>query len=232
MVLLPEALPFGWMDPSAREHADEVPGGGDCRRLAEAAREYGIFVCSGLVERERDRLYNAAVLIDPQGEVILHHRKINELSIAHELYSLGDRAGVVDTSLGRIGLMICADGFAPGQAISRMLAMMGAQIILSPCAWAVPPAYDNAATPYGQLWIENYGPVCAEFGIWIAGCSNVGPIESGPWAGHSCIGSSLVMGPGAKICARGEFGVNAEELLQVRVDLVAGPRIPVEPRRG
>jgi predicted amidohydrolase len=224
VVLLPEALPFGWMDPSARALADEIPHGETSRKLAGAAREHGIFVCSGLVEKAGQRLYNSAALFDPAGELILHHRKINELDIAHDLYALGDRLQVADTSKGRIGLMICADAFAPQQSISRTLAMMGAQVILSPCAWAVPPTHDNNATPYGQLWLDNYGPVCRDFGIWIAGCSSVGSLKSGPWAGHRCIGSSLVVGPDGKVW-RGRFGVDAEELLLTEVRLETTSRI-------
>ncbi|MGZ8901039.1 MAG: carbon-nitrogen hydrolase family protein, partial [Limisphaerales bacterium] len=104
IVLLPEALPVGWMDHSAQSAADEIPSGDTCRTLAEAARKYRIFVCSGLVERAGQKLFNAAVLIDPSGEIILHHRKINELEIAHHLYALGDRLAVAETPLGKIGL--------------------------------------------------------------------------------------------------------------------------------
>lgn len=42
-------------------------------------------------------MFNAAVLISASGEVILHHRKINELDFARELYSLGDRLSTVET---------------------------------------------------------------------------------------------------------------------------------------
>lgn len=217
IVLLPEALPFGWMDPSAQSAADEIPSGDTCRQLANAARNAGIFVCSGLIERAGPQIFNAAVLIDPGGEIILHHRKINELEIAHHLYAVGDRLALADTPLGKIGLMICADGFAPGQAISRTLALMGAQIILSPCAWAVPSSHDNTATPYGQLWIDNYAPVCRDFHLWIAGCSNVGPISSGPWQGHHCIGNSLVLAPSGQIHLQASHGPSAEELLFVEV---------------
>lgn len=56
---------------------------------------------------------------------------------------------------------------------------MGAQIILSPCAWAVPPDHDNVIEPYGQLWLDNYSPVARDFKMWIAGTSNVGVITGG-----------------------------------------------------
>jgi predicted amidohydrolase len=217
IVLLPEALPFGWMDFSSQSLADEIPNGKYAASLVELARELRIYLCAGLVERSGPKIFNAAVFISPKGEVLLHHRKIYELGIAHACYALGDRLGIVDTDLGRIGLMICADGFAPGQVIGRTLALMGAQIILSPCAWAVPPDYDNVAKPYGKLWIDNYGPVAREYGVWIAGCSNVGPIQSGPWAGHKCIGCSLVIGPDGETKARGTYGENAQEIIFVDV---------------
>ncbi len=194
VVLLPECLDLGWTHPSACQNASPIPDGISCQRFVRAAMENSIYVCAGLVERSSDRLFNSAVFIDPNGEVLLHHRKIHELDFARELYSTGDRLGVIDTPFGRIGLMICADGFAPGQAISRSLAMMGAEIILSPCAWAVLAGHDNEKTPYGQIWLDNYGPVCREFGITIVGCSNVGPITSGPWEGRKCIGNSMVIG--------------------------------------
>ncbi len=219
LILLPEALPFGWTDSSATQEADPIPVGEACALLRSAARESKIFICSGLIEKSGNRLFNSAVLFNPAGELILHYRKIHELDIAHDLYSLGDRLSVVDTSLGRIGIMICADAFVPNQVISRTLGLMGAQIILSPCAWAVPPDHDNQRTPYGQLWLDNYIPVCRDFRLWIAGCSNVGPIQSGPWAGHRCIGSSLVLDPDGATKARGPFGETAEELLLVDVEL-------------
>lgn len=225
IVLLPETLDCGWAHPSARELAGEIPNGDACRQLRAAAKQNGVFLCAGLVEREArstkpgTRFFNSAVLVDPHGEVILHHRKINELDFAGELYSVGDRVGVAETPWGRVGVMICADGFASGQVISRSLAMMGARFILSPCAWAVPADHDNAREPYGQLWLDNYGPVARDFGVWIAGCSNVGPITAGEWAGRKCIGNSLVCAPQKLVAARGTYGESADEIVLVRVEL-------------
>lgn len=218
VVLLPECLDCGWTHPSARELAREIPRGRSARRLIGAARQHHVFVGAGVVERAGDKLFNAALLIDPEGRVLLHHRKIHELDFARELYATGDRLGVVDTPFGRIGLMICADGFAPGQVISRSLAMMGAKIILSPCAWAVPAGHDNKREPYGAIWLENYGAVCRDAGVVIAGCSNVGPITAGPWQGRPCIGCSLVMGPDGEL-TRGRYGFDADEIVLVNLRL-------------
>ena len=213
VIVLPEAMPLGWTHSSARTDADEIPNGESCIRLQRAAKEHRIFVCAGIIERARQKVFNAALLIDPAGEVLIHHRKIYELNIAHDLYSRGDRLSVAETPFGTVGLMICADGFAPGQSISRTLALMGAKIILSPCAWAVPEDHDNRREPYGQLWLDNYCPVTREFGIVIAGVSNVGPITDGPWQGRKCIGNSLLIGRQGEELARGAYGEQAEMLL-------------------
>lgn len=213
IVVLPEAMPLGWTHPSARTLADEIPNGESCARLRQAARTHRIFVCGGIVERAGNVLFNAAVLINPVGEILIHHRKIHELDFAQELYARGDRLAVAETNFGRVGVMICADGFAPGQSISRTLGMMGARVILSPCAWAVPEDHDNTREPYGQLWLDNYGPVAREFRLSIVGVSNVGSITAGPWQGRKCIGNSLVIGPDGQELARGPYGERAEALI-------------------
>jgi predicted amidohydrolase len=219
LAVLPEAMDLGWTHPSCRNLAGEVPGGHAANRLCAAAARHGLYVCAGLTERAGERIFNSAVLISPGGNVLLKHRKINELSIAHDCYALGDGLNVVDTELGRLGLMICADAFAPGQALSRALGCMGAQLILSPSAWAVPAEHDQAREPYGSLWREHYTPVARDFSLWIIGVSNVGPITGGPWAGRKCIGCSLVIDPGGREVLQGPYGELADAVLWVDVTL-------------
>ena len=223
IAILPEALTVGWTDSRSATLADEIPTGETCSFLRELARRHAIFLCAGVVERAGEKIFNSAVLIGPDGRVLLHHRKIYELEIAHDCYALGDRLGVVDTSLGRIGLMICADAFAPGRAISRTLGLMGAELILSPCAWTVPAEHDNAQEPYGQLWRDNYGPVARDFKLRIAGVSNVGPIANGPWAGRKCIGCSLLVGTDGREVLQGPYGIDAETILYADIELPARP---------
>jgi predicted amidohydrolase len=113
--------------------------------------------------------------------------------------------------------MICADGFATGQVVSRALALMGADVILSPSAWAVRADHDNTRNPYGQEWRDCYVPVAKEFGLWVVGVSNVGPLEAGPWEGRRCIGCSLVIGAGGREVVQGPYGEGAETILYVDV---------------
>lgn len=223
IALLPEVCDLGWTHPSARELAEPIPGGTASRRLMRAAAENRIYVCAGLTERDGDRVYNAAVLVGPRGELLLKHRKLNELDIAHDLYAQGDRLNVVDTEYGTIGVLICADATARHHALLRSLGYMGADLILSPSAWAVPPDHDNAETPYGETWRVPYRTVAREFRLWVAGVSNVGRLEEGPWKGWHCIGCSLVMNPEGKEVLQGPYGVSADTILYVDVRTVPRP---------
>ena len=217
IVLLPEAMDLGWTDPSALTLADAVPEGKTASLLCHLARKYDIYICSGLTEKDGEKVYNSAVLIDPRGEIIILHRKINELDIGHPYYDLGQSLQVVHTDLGTIGVMICADASTGEWEISRTLAYMGADIILSPCSWAVPADHNNIENPYGKWWKEAYIPVAKDFHIWIAGCSNVGWMTGGPWKGSKTIGCSMVIGPGGTQVLNAPYGVDADTIMYVNI---------------
>ncbi len=218
VVVLPECLDLGWTHPSARELAAEIPGPSS-DALCRAAVESGVFVVAGLTERAGERTYNAAVLIDPAGQVLLKHRKINLLDIEQPYYSTGDRLQVAHTACGVIGVNICADNFPDSLALGHALARMGAQVLLSPSAWAVPADYDPAAQPYGALWEDAFRELAVLYAMPIVGVSCVGPITGGPWSGRKCIGCSLAIGAGGEILAKGPYGAEAEELLVVPIEL-------------
>lgn len=206
VVLLPECVDLGWTHPSSQTMAESIPDGGPFEVLASAAQNHQIYLCCGLTEKDGDRVYNAAVLINPEGALILKHRKLNELEIGHAFYAQGDRLNVAETEFGTFGMMICADGFANDQVITRSLCYMGADVILSPCAWARPAEHDNEKDPYGTVWRESYIPVAKTFSTAIFGASNVGPITAGPWEGRKCVGCSLAIGADGEELFQGPYG--------------------------
>jgi len=223
IALLPECMDLGWAHPSSQHMAEKIPEGTFCQMLASAAKQNQITICSGLTEKDGDAVYNSAVLIDKDGTILCKHRKLNELDIGHEYYAQGDRLNVVKTKFGTIGLMICADGFAREQVLSRSLCYMGADIILSPCAWAVSGDHDNTKEPYGDLWRNSYMPVAKEFSVAIIGVSNVGWITDGPWKGRKCIGCSLAIAPSGEEMLQGPYGVDAECILYLDVKPISRP---------
>lgn len=225
VVVLPECLDVGWTHPSAREIANEIPGE-PSDRLCQSAERNDIMVVAGLTEREEDRIYNSAVLIDRSGKILIKHRKINVLSIAQDLYCIGNTLSVAETEIGTVGVNICADNFRSSHAIGHVIARMGAHFIFSPSSWAVDSDRSTMSCPYGkewQEWKDSYSYLSRLYRITIAGVSNVGSIEDGPWKGKKNIGGSLAIGPDGKVLAKGPYGNSAEAL--IIVELQAQPRM-------
>jgi len=218
IVVLPECLDLGWTHSSARRLAERIPGRAS-DELGRAAKEAGIYVVAGLTERCEDRLFNAAVLIAPDGEILSKHRKINVLDIAQDLYDTGDRLSVARTALGTIGLNICADNFPDSLCLGHALARMGAQALLSPSAWAVDADHDPVAQPYGRLWKGSYATLAKLYEMPVIGVSNVGWITDGPWNGRKCIGCSLAVGAEGQVLAQAPYGETAEALIIVEIEL-------------
>ena len=192
ILILPECLDLGWTDPSAHAQAEAIPGPRS-ELLCAAAREHSIHVVAGLTELAEGSTYNSAILVNDNGDILAKHRKINILDIASHLYTKGQNIGIVQTKLGRVGMSVCADLLPETNDLGYALGAMGAEIILSPCSWAVPPDFDQLATSYGQEWKESYRAIAAKFSIPIIGVSNIGKVKHGAWAGWRCIGSSILV---------------------------------------
>jgi len=218
IVVLPECLDLGWTHSSALLLAAPIPGG-PSDELCGAAAEASVYVVAGLTERFENRLFNAAVLVAPDGRILLKHRKINVLDIAQHLYATGDRLSVAQTPLGTIGVNICADNFPDSLCLGHALARMGAQVLLSPSAWAVDADHDPVAQPYGQLWREAYTTLANLYEMPVVGVSNVGWLADGPWEGRKCIGCSMAIGPKGDILAQAPYGEIAEALIVAQIEL-------------
>ncbi|MFC8191030.1 carbon-nitrogen hydrolase family protein [Cellulomonas sp. NPDC057328] len=220
VVVLPECLDLGWTHASAAALAEPIPGP-RVDALAAAAREHGVLVAAGLTERAGAHVHNSAVLISASGELLLRHRKIHELDFARALYTTGGSLAVADTPIGRVGLDICADNSAATTGLGHALGLMGAEILLSPSAWAVPPEHDNTSDPYGAEWEAPYRELATAHDMPVVGVSNVGPVVGGEWDGWRCIGASLAVGRDGRTLRQGPYGEDAAALLVLDVELRA-----------
>lgn len=217
IVVLPECVDVGWTDVRASELAQPIPGT-TSDFLSDLARRHSIMIASGLTERDGDRVYNAAVLIDRTGDIIARHRKINELDFARKIYGIGTELKVVDTEFGPVALNICADNYVGSLTLAGAQAAMGAKLMLSPSSWAVPAGHDDQATPYVE-WQEPYQRIGRMYGIPVIGVSNVGPVETGEWAGWVCIGRSLATDAAGEIVSWGSYGEDKGELNVVQIEV-------------
>ena len=103
------------------------------RKASSLSKELKIYFVLGFLEREDDSLYNSALIIDPQGEIIGRYRKTHfaqGYEINPEFYKPGRDFPVFNTIFGKIGIMICYDRQLPEPA--RILTLNGAEILIVP----------------------------------------------------------------------------------------------------
>jgi nitrilase len=114
----------GWAEPGAQEafallHREslELPGP-DADRLAEIARELGVWLVIGVNEVDPARpgtLYNSLLYYSPGGELALHHRKLVPTNHERLVWGPGDGRGLraIETPIGRLGGLICWENYMP-----------------------------------------------------------------------------------------------------------------------
>lgn len=139
LVVLPELMNTGYVGGRDKifgerliQAAEHVPGpfaNGLCR-LAKALKVH--LIC-GLAECHPQipgTLYNSAIVIDQNGELLSVYRKLHIPSEEKHYFAAGHDFGVVDTALGRLGVLICADIRFP--ETTRILSLLGAEILICP----------------------------------------------------------------------------------------------------
>lgn len=203
VVVLPECSLAGWLSPAARRAAESIPGP-VVNVVGELARRRHIAVVLGLEEVAGGRLYNAAVFIDRAGRVVSTFRKINELELGLRVYDRGRTLNVFDFEGTWVGLDICADSWVP--QITDTLYLMGAQVIFSPCAWAIEPGSERENSD----WISaQYRERTSGKLLHLVAANSVGHITAGPWAGKVLHGDSMVFGPDGEKLAQAPTGRTA-----------------------
>jgi predicted amidohydrolase len=185
LVAFPETVTTGYETGLNAEElwdlVDEVPGR-ITHDIQAVAKELGVYVVWPSYRRagERGKVYNSAILIGSDGEIVGIYDKTHpapwERLDGGGWVLVGDRADVFKTELGDIGMIICYDGDFP--ELSRLLAVKGAEIIVR--ASALQRSYDiwyitNAARAY-----DNH--------VYVIASNLVGPDASGNYGfGHSMI---------------------------------------------
>ena len=192
LVLLPECLDFAWTHPSAKTEAQPIPGPySDI--LCKLAKTYNLYLCAGLTERSEDKVYNTAIFISPEGNILLKYRKINVLTVAQDIYSIGQTLSVVKTPFGVVGVNICSDNYIDSLDIGHTLARMGAQIILSPSSWTVDYSIVEGDILYGKKWLKPYQTLAVAHDLIVVSATAVGVIVGGVYEGKKMVGCSLAV---------------------------------------
>jgi predicted amidohydrolase len=135
-VVLPETLTHYGSGRTYADRAEPVPGP-STEYFGQLAKTHGLYLVAGLLEREKHLVYNVAVLIGPDGAIIGKYRKVTlPRGEIEGGITPGDDYPVFETRFGRVGMMICYDGFFP--EVARALANRGAEVIAFPVAGCNP----------------------------------------------------------------------------------------------
>jgi predicted amidohydrolase len=116
------------------ELAQRVPGP-TVNLMAQRANEYGVYIAFGMVTKERVEsvLYNSAVLVGPEGELVEQYNKIHLRGEERMAFREGFKMPVAETEIGNIGMMIGYDLAFP--EVARSLALEGAEILVVMANW-------------------------------------------------------------------------------------------------
>lgn len=96
------------------ESAIDIPGS-DTELIGGIARDCGVHLVVGVIEREGGTLYCSALIFGPDGELLGQHRKVMPTAMERVIWGSGDGStlSVVPTKIGRIGSVICWENYMP-----------------------------------------------------------------------------------------------------------------------
>jgi predicted amidohydrolase len=195
LVVLPESCTTGFVPGLPAEGLWEVVSqvpGPVTEPFQETARELGVHLCLGTYERGPDpsAVYNAAVLIGPDGSVLGVYRKTHPFRVEDSRHggwaTAGSEVCVVPTDLGRIGMAICFDGDFP--ELWRIQAVRGAELVCRP----------SALLRSADIWELTCRARAYDEHVYVVGANAVGADPGGTLY----FGNSMIVSPVAEVLAR------------------------------
>ncbi len=209
-------------DPATFDRAEPIPGAAS-EHLARIARDHGVVLVCSLFERRAPGLYhNTAVVFEPNGRRAGRYRKMHipdDPGYYEKYYFTPGDGGFVpiDTSVGRLGVLVCWDQWYPEAA--RIMALAGAEVLIYPTAIG----WDPRDTPEEQArqreaWITVQRGHAIANNLPLIACNRIGHEDdpSGASPGATFWGSSFVVGPQGEMLALA--AEDRPEVLAVELD--------------
>jgi predicted amidohydrolase len=150
LVVLGETLTYIGTGKSFAEVAEPVPGP-STNYFGALAKQHNLYIVAGLVERAAHLIFNVAVLVGPDGKIAGKYRKVT-LPDGEVMSGIapGREYPVFETRFGKVGMMICYDGFFP--EVARQLTLNGAEVIAWP-VWGCNPLLARARAAENHVYL-------------------------------------------------------------------------------
>jgi predicted amidohydrolase len=213
LVVFPECMDTGYLFDSpehCRALAETIPDGPFVSALSRLAKTHGIYVASGVTEWDpaRKKIFNSGVMFDRKGEVACHYHKQFLATHDQNWFAFGERGcPVVDTDLGRVGLLICFDGRIP--EIFRAMAMQGAEVIV------------DMANFFAMDQADMWGPARAyENGVWLVAATKAGYERSIYYPG-----GSMIVDPKGRVISKVPYDTHGMAVATIDLDQAADKSI-------
>jgi N-carbamoylputrescine amidase len=210
------------------DRAEAIPGP-STERLGALAKRHGVVLVASLFERRAAGLYhNTAVVLESDGRLVGKYRKMHipdDPGFHEKFYFTPGDLGFepIDTSVGRLGLLVCWDQWYPEAA--RLMALAGAELLLYPTAigWDPDDAGDEQARQRDAWLLSHRGHAVAN-GLPVLSCNRVGheasPLDA---SGIRFWGSSHILGPQGEFIA--EAPTDSPQLLVAEIDLARSEKV-------
>ncbi len=196
----------------------------DIKFWGEVAKKNGVVLVTSLFEHRTAGLYhNTAVVFEKDGSVAGKYRKMHipdDPGYYEKFYFTPGDMGFepINTSLGKLGILICWDQWYPEAA--RLMALKGAQMLIYPTAIGWFEADDDdEKTRQRDSWVAIQRGHSVANGLPVLTVNRVGfeKDDSGVLAGTKFWGNSFVFGPQGELLVQGSE--DKEEILYVELDM-------------
>jgi predicted amidohydrolase len=201
LVVFPELATTGYeLGLRFTDVAERVPGHA-VNLLAQRAADYSTHIVFGLVTKEKveSTIYNAAVVVGPDGELLGEYRKLHLPGEERLAFRPGFRLPVFETTFGQIGVLLGWDLAFPESA--RSLALGGADVICVCANWGHSPAQEREG--FVAEWRTYVHARALENSLYVVASNRIGEEYS-----YHFFGDSRVVGP------RGESYVFIDEEIE------------------
>jgi predicted amidohydrolase/tetratricopeptide (TPR) repeat protein len=150
LIVLGETLPYYAVGKTPVETAEPVPGP-TTNYFGSLAKQHNLYIVLSVFEREGHLVYNTAVALGPDGALVGKYRKVclprGEVAAG---VAPGNEYPVFDTRFGKLGMMVCYDGFFP--EVARELSNRGAEVIAWP-VWGCNPLLASARACENHVYL-------------------------------------------------------------------------------
>ncbi|WP_445143740.1 carbon-nitrogen hydrolase [Dyella sp. Tek66A03] len=209
--------------------AETIPGHSTAR-IGKLAEELKLVVVASLFEKRATGLYhNTAVVFDRSAAIAGKYRKMHipdDPAFYEKFYFTPGDLGFdpIDTSVGRLGVLVCWDQWYPEAA--RLMALAGADLLLYPTAIGWDPQDDQGEKDRQRdAWVTVQRGHAVANGLPLLSCNRTGyeADVSGVGRGIQFWGTSFVAGPQGEFLA--QAGTDGRELLVVDVDMARSEHV-------